>query len=190
VGVRNASWGVRATVGALRSTSAASPSAPVDGGGRVGRAARRAAVRAPCTLVAGPLLDGATPPVSLGDRCRYAFRTALPYTLSFVTEVTEVSPPTRLVVDASGELAGTGCWELTDVEAGTAPRYTWLVETTKRWMNLLAPIGRPAFSWNHDVLMKDFARGLASALVAPLVSVANHTVAPGSPGFGRTDAAV
>jgi uncharacterized protein YndB with AHSA1/START domain len=135
------------------------------------------------------MLDGATPPVSLGDRCRYAFRTALPYTLSFVTEVTEVSPPTRLVVDASGELAGTGCWELTDVEVGTALRYTWLVETTKRWMNLLAPIGRPAFSWNHDVLMKDFARGLASALDAPLVSVANHTVAPGSPGFGRTDAA-
>jgi hypothetical protein len=141
-------------------------------------------------LASVDLLDGATPPLSVGDRCRYAFRTALPYTLSFVTEVTEVVPPTLLVAEASGELAGTGRWELTSVEGGTALRYTWLVETTKRWMNVLAPIGRPAFSWNHDVLMKDFARGLAAALDARLVSVANHTVAPGSPGFGRADAAI
>jgi hypothetical protein len=141
-------------------------------------------------LASVEMLDGATPPASRGDRCRYAFRTALPYTLSFVTEVTEVEPPTLLVAEASGELAGTGRWDLTEVEAGTALRYTWLVETTKRWMNVLAPIGRPAFSWNHDVLMKDFARGLAATLDAPLVSVANHTVAPGSPGFGRADAPV
>jgi hypothetical protein len=50
-------------------------------------------------------------------------------------------------------------------------------------MNILAPIGRPEFSWNHDVLMKDFAQGVARITDSELRSVRNTAVRPGSPTF-------
>ena len=46
----------------------------------------------------------------------------------------------------------------------TTVRYDWKVETTKRWMNLIAPIARPLFSWNHDVVMGWGGEGLAKRL--------------------------
>lgn len=123
-------------------------------------------------------------PDGLGDRYRYWFGTALPYTLSFDLVVTAVDRPRTLVGQASGELQGSGHWLLEDAAGGgTSVSYVWLVETTKRWMNLLAPIGRPAFSWNHDVLMRDFAKGVATITNSELRSVHNSTVAPGTPGF-------
>ena len=37
----------------------------------------------------------------------------------------------------------------------TAVVYEWNVSTTKPWMNLLAPIARPLFAWNHDWVMRN-----------------------------------
>ena len=120
----------------------------------------------------------------LGARYRYSFGTALPYTLSFYLVVTAVDRPRSLVGQASGELQGSGHWLLEDAAGGgTDVTYVWLVETTKRWMNVLAPIARPAFSWNHDVLMRDFAKGVARITNSELRSVRNGAVAPGAPGF-------
>ncbi|HLE64007.1 MAG TPA: hypothetical protein VI750_12735 [Pyrinomonadaceae bacterium] len=36
--------------------------------------------------------------------------------------------------------------------------------TTKAWMNLLAPLARPLFSWNHDVVMGWGGEGLKKQL--------------------------
>ena len=36
-------------------------------------------------------------------------------------------------------------------------------------MNLLAPLGRPIFAWNHDWVMKHGGEGLARLLGARLV---------------------
>lgn len=124
-------------------------------------------------------------PDGLGDRYRYSFGTALPYTLSFAMTVQAVDRPRILVGEATGELEGSGHWLLEDVAGGTDVTYVWLVETTKRWMNLLAPIGRPAFSWNHDVLMRDFAKGVAHITTSELRSVHNSTVRPSDPCFFR-----
>ena len=38
-------------------------------------------------------------------------------------------------------------------------------------MNLLAPLARPIFEWNHDVVMRRGAEGLARLLGARLVRV-------------------
>jgi hypothetical protein len=35
-------------------------------------------------------------------------------------------------------------------------------------MNLAAPVARPAFTWNHDALMREAAQGLARRLDAEL----------------------
>lgn len=121
----------------------------------------------------------------VGSRYRLSFRTALPYTLAFETETVQATRPSRIESVATGELAGSGLWELTPKDGATEVRYTWIVETTKRWMNLLAPLARPAFSWNHDRLMRDFASGLADQLGVQLVAVDNRTMAASDSDFGR-----
>ncbi len=72
---------------------------------------------------------------------------------------------------ASGELAGTGLWRFFADGDATAVFYQWDVETTRAWMNLLAPLARPAFAWNHDRVMREggagFARLLGARLLAP-----------------------
>jgi uncharacterized protein YndB with AHSA1/START domain len=121
----------------------------------------------------------------LGARYRFQFKTALPYTLSFESETVRMSPPSLWEARVSGELAGTGAWEVTEQGGGSLIRYTWLVATTKRWMNLLAPVARPAFSWNHALIMRDFATGLGRRLGVRLYSVEHVTVEPGTAGFGQ-----
>lgn len=103
-----------------------------------------------------------------GKRMRLLFRTRLPYTLGFDVRVTRVHPPSELVAEATGELAGTGRWTLTPVAGGTVVRYNWDIRTTRRWMNLLAPVARPVFRWNHDELMRAGGQGLARRLGADL----------------------
>ena len=41
--------------------------------------------------------------------------------------------------------------------------YEWRVHTTKPWMNLLAPVAKPIFAWNHDWVMRNGGTGLAGA---------------------------
>jgi hypothetical protein len=97
----------------------------------------------------------------VGRRLRLLFRTRLPYTLGFDIRLTEIQPPSVLASEATGELEGTGRWLLTREDGGTLVRYNWDVRTTRWWMNLLAPIARPAFNWNHDQLMLEGGRSLA-----------------------------
>ena len=52
----------------------------------------------------------------------------------------------------------------------TAVVYDWQVATTKRWMNLLSPIARPVFEYNHDVVMRWGGEGLARRLGARLLA--------------------
>ena len=96
----------------------------------------------------------------VGRRQHLLFRTRLPYKVGFEVRATRVQPPLTLEADATGELEGTGRWMLTPDDGGTLVRYNWDVRTTRWWMNLLAPVARPAFRWNHDELMREGARAL------------------------------
>jgi hypothetical protein len=111
----------------------------------------------------------------VGSRFLTTFATPLGYSVTILSEVTHSEPPWLLETAASGDLRGSGRWELFAVEGATQVRYTWVVDTTRRWMNLLAPVGRRVFAWNHDVLMRDFARGFADALGVELTSVESRT---------------
>jgi uncharacterized protein YndB with AHSA1/START domain len=106
----------------------------------------------------------------VGGKRRYVWRSKLPYTLAFDMETTLVEPLSRLEGKASGELEGTGVWEFSEAGGVTTVRYTWQVKTTRPWMNLLAPLLRPAFAWNHDYVMKAGAEGLARLLNAELIA--------------------
>ncbi len=120
----------------------------------------------------------------VGARHRYTFGTALPYSLSFDTTIVRVVAPAVLEATATGDLDGSALLQLAErADGSTDVTYTWLVETTKRWMNAVAPIARPAFSRNHDVLLRDFGVGLARASEGDLIAIDNTTVAPSVHGF-------
>jgi hypothetical protein len=137
------------------------------------RELRRAAVLAPGRA------DG------VGRHVRLDYRTALPYTIGFEAETTRVSRPTLWEAHITGDLEGTGRFEVIALDGGTRVRHIWIVRTTKPWMNALAPVARPAFAYNHDVLMRDFGTGLAGRLGVPLRSTQIRQIKPGRPGFGE-----
>jgi hypothetical protein len=103
-------------------------------------------------------------PSGIGETVELAFRTRLPYQLRFRMTTTRVVPPHELDGRADGELRGTGRWRLASDGERTQVTYYWDVETTRWWMNLLAPVARPAFKWNHDQVMADGYRGLVRLL--------------------------
>lgn len=106
----------------------------------------------------------------VGSRYTIAWRSRIPYPLEFGFHVDEVDAPHRMAGRASGELEGTGVWRLWEHGELTAVTYDWRVVTTKPWMNLIAPLARPVFRWNHDVVMRQGGEGLARLLRAPLVA--------------------
>lgn len=106
------------------------------------------------------------------------------YSFTFEGEIAATEPLRRLDMILAGEIDGRIRYLLSDSPSGgTIVAYAQLVETPKWWMNLLAPIARPGFTWNHGKLMTDFGRGLARASGGELESVRNWTLKPGAPGF-------
>jgi len=112
--------------------------------------------------------------LGVGSLQRYTWKSRLPYRLTFDMRITRVEPLIALEGVASGELAGMGRWEFSEEGPVTTVCYKWFVRTNKRWMNWLAPIARPLFKWNHDMVMRDGALGLARMLNARLITVAHR----------------
>ena len=106
----------------------------------------------------------------LGQRSRLTWRSRLPYEVDFEVRTVRVERPHLLEGEATGELAGLGRWRLFAEDSATAVVYEWRVGTTKRWMNALAPLARPAFAWNHDWVMRNGGRGLAGLLGCRLLA--------------------
>lgn len=99
--------------------------------------------------------------------CRlWRCKSALPYRLSFATRVTRIEPLQCIEGEVEGELEGLGCCRLWREGGLTRVCHDWQVRTTPPWMNLLAPLARPLFRWNHDALMRAGGRGLARQLQA------------------------
>jgi uncharacterized protein YndB with AHSA1/START domain len=106
----------------------------------------------------------------VGQVARYTWKSKLPYELEFEMRTTRVEPPRLLEGEASGELEGSGRWRLFEQDGVTAVVYEWNVATTRPWMNVLAPLARPAFAWNHDWVMRNGGRGIAALLGCRLLA--------------------
>jgi uncharacterized protein YndB with AHSA1/START domain len=120
-------------------------------------------------------------PAAVGSRVRYLLKGRLPMRLAFEATITRVDPPRELELQAEGDLAGTGRWELQQQGEVTTVRYLWDVQTTRPWMNLVAPVARPLFTWNSKGVMLQAGQGLARHLGVPLVD-AEFTAPPWSRG--------
>jgi carbon monoxide dehydrogenase subunit G len=108
----------------------------------------------------------------VGRRVRYVIKGRLPLRLAFEATTTRSDPPRDQELQAEGELAGTGRWSLDQQGEVTTARYRWEVRTTRPWMNLLAPLARPLFTWNSRGVMLQAGEGLARFLDVPLVAAA------------------
>jgi len=100
----------------------------------------------------------------IGTYRRFTWRTALPYAIAINMRTTLIEPLSVIEGQADGELTGTGRWTLTPQNGGTLVRYDWIVNVTKPWMRLLAPILRPVFAWNHNKVMQWGYEGLKRKL--------------------------
>ncbi len=98
------------------------------------------------------------------------WKSLLPYRVEFEVTTTRIERPYLLEADAVGELTGVGRWRLFERDGVTAVLYEWNVATTTTWMNLLAPVARPVFEWNHDWVMKRGGEGIAELLGCRLLA--------------------
>ena len=106
----------------------------------------------------------------LGTVARMVWKSLLPYRVEFEVKTTRIERPHLLEGHAEGGLAGIGRWRLYEQDGITAVIYEWNVATTKAWMNLLAPVARPVFEWNHDWVMAHGGRGIADLLGCRLLA--------------------
>jgi hypothetical protein len=105
-----------------------------------------------------------------GDRYLIAWRSRIPYELEFEFQVDRVDPPGEMTGKATGELTGSGHWRLFEQAGVTAVTYEWNVRTTRAWMNALAPVAKPVFEYNHNVVMRWGGEGLATRLGCNLLA--------------------
>ncbi len=109
-------------------------------------------------------------PDSVGTLTRQVWKSALPYRLRFDIEITKVEPMRVMEVAAKGELQGIGIMSFAEEHEEVVVRFDWRVETTRPWMNLLAPLAGRLFRWNHGVIMDWGAECIAKRLGAKLVA--------------------
>lgn len=105
----------------------------------------------------------------LGAILHYEWLGAIPYKLAFDSHITRVEKPHLWEAVTEGNLEGKGIWQLSEQDGATEVRYDWDVSTTKSWMNLLAPIARPIFAWNHQAVMDAGGNGLVRLLGAKMI---------------------
>ena len=108
----------------------------------------------------------------VGSIHRSTWKSALPYKIMFDSEVVRVEHLKIIEARAFGELEGRGLWQFkAESENRTRVQYDWFVKTTKPWMNFIAPIARPFFRWNHNVIMNWGGEGLANKLGCNLLEI-------------------
>jgi uncharacterized protein YndB with AHSA1/START domain len=106
----------------------------------------------------------------IGSVRNYKMQSPVLYTLSFAITLTERTEYQLLKGNVSGQLQGIGSWKLEEKNGTTHVQIEWHVSTTIWWMNLFAFLLKPAFAYNHKLVMQHGAKCLAKKLNAELVS--------------------
>lgn len=96
-----------------------------------------------------------------GRRFDVVARSFLPYELRFVSDADPL-PAGAHVIDArlSGDMEGTVRWTVTPEGDSCRLVYDQEVSTHKRLLNVMAPVARPGFRFNHGLMMKHGEAGL------------------------------
>lgn len=110
-------------------------------------------------------------------RCAsYTIRGPLRSTVRIQLRAIEVDRPRRVHNVVRGDLIGTGTHHLEVHPDGTRVRFHWYVSTTKGWINMVARLARPAFSYAHKYVMYEGCEGMAKYLGARLLTARSTVV--------------
>jgi hypothetical protein len=95
------------------------------------------------------------------DRACYRVRSFLPYYLDFESSRSrEDKGAGVLEANLTGDLEGFSRWTISKSSTGSVLVFDEEVVTTKRIMNILAPMARPIFKANHEFMMRHGEAGL------------------------------
>ena len=86
------------------------------------------------------------------------------YKIHLRLHITHLQPNRSISYDSAGDLAGHGSWTFREVGTKTDMIIKWQVHTTKVWMNLLTPLLKPIFKYNHRRMMRQGEKGLIDLL--------------------------
>jgi hypothetical protein len=100
----------------------------------------------------------------IGRRFRFHTKGWLPYTLRWESQVTEIDPPNRLVIRATGDFDGRGIWTLQQQGGAVAVDFDWKLSAEKPLIRYLSFLFKPLFSANHRWAMAQGEKGLAEEL--------------------------
>lgn len=126
-------------------------------------------------LVGGGDSDG------VGATAFYTIKSPWGYRMRFELKTIEAEKPRQIHALVRGDLIGTGTHFLEPRPEGTLVRLHWYVSTAKRWMNLIAPIARPAFAFAHRYVMYEGCDAMAKKLGARLLAAESRMVDSPSP---------
>jgi len=99
------------------------------------------------------------------DRYRMQIRSFLPYDLVFVGTQWERDPQTGILsIHMKGDLEGFSRWTIVPRDHETTVTFDEQVTVTKPILRRLAVVGRPAFQWNHALMMRHCRAGLRACL--------------------------
>jgi hypothetical protein len=115
----------------------------------------------PCYKRCHPLTPGGT---GVGSAGEYVVRGPLPYDVRYRLELTHYDPPYESAFRAAGDLVGAGRMVYEPDGDGTLVTFYWTVRTSGFWLNLLAPVLRWLFAWNHNTVMRKGEQGLIRRL--------------------------
>jgi uncharacterized protein YndB with AHSA1/START domain len=102
----------------------------------------------------------------VGARVAVHVKATLPYHMRFELEATQRDEPRVAEVRVRGDLNGMMRWTLTPAAEGTWLRFEEEVRTGKRLLDLMAPVAKPLFAWNHGIMMRHGEAGLRRELEA------------------------
>jgi hypothetical protein len=101
-----------------------------------------------------------------------------PYRLRWEMAASHHGAPRRVRWWATGDLEGSGSWELEEHPTGTAVTSRASLRPTRRWMRVVEPLARPVFVRNHDAVFRAGVAALAEHLGAEVVAHGTHHVDP------------
>jgi hypothetical protein len=112
----------------------------------------------------------------LGRSVRFRTKGLLPYRLHWQSRAVEIDKPRRLMVEATGDLAGRGSWYLEQDQHFTDVMFDWQISADKPLLRYLSWLLKPMFRANHHWAMEEGRRGLEKELRAL------RAASPGAPG--------
>jgi uncharacterized protein YndB with AHSA1/START domain len=95
-----------------------------------------------------------------GAQAELLWHSIAAYELVTRITVTDYQPGQRVVFTSHGDLQGIGTCTISTEDGGTRLVFHWHVETTRMWMNILAPILKPLFRYCHNRIMRAGEQGL------------------------------